>query len=418
MNYVILEKAGKKFLVWDVGVSTEFAVRLAKGGNEVFYFTEWTESSPKFQKFAPGLGLPGVTKIKDFYKYIDDVDCIAYFWLGRGSEADWLRKRGYTVYSAGRGEALENDRMYAKEVQKEVGLPVQPYKIIEGVTKTIKYLKNHPGYVKINVFRGDFTSSWVKDAETAESIFNRFGTARGPFTETFNFMVEDKVEDAIIESGWDLFFNGKKFLEPYFWGFFDDSFKAYFGKYDTELPEPIRIIADKIVPKLIELDYRGAISVEALITKDRKPWVIDWTCRNALPLAFIFTSTINNYDKLVLGVAKGEDIKLDVTGKYAGYLIADSAVGETDWIKVDYPPSLNNWVRLTSRSAIDGNIYSVPTKEAVLSVTASGARPEDVLNKLNKNLEEVDGYLLNKNAVQQKSLEDAIRKARSVGLKF
>ena len=125
MKFVLLEKAvkdPKKFLVWDLSFGSEHVRRMAKDGHEVLYYTEFPETSPKFGRYAVGLGIEGVKKIKKFFRYIDDVDYIMFLDIGRGDLCKYLRSKGYRVYGAGAGERLEWDRAWAKKIQKKVGM--------------------------------------------------------------------------------------------------------------------------------------------------------------------------------------------------------------------------------------------------------------------------------------------------------
>ncbi len=136
-DYIILQKAEKrKILIWDIGYGVEHAKRMVQDGHEVYYFNEWIEPLPKFSRYAIGLGFEGIEKVKSFFRYVDDVDLIAFIFLGRGDMADWLREKGYRVYGAGLGEKLETDRLYAKKIQKKIGLPTQNYKVFNDLLRS------------------------------------------------------------------------------------------------------------------------------------------------------------------------------------------------------------------------------------------------------------------------------------------
>jgi hypothetical protein len=145
-----------KILVYDYGLCTEHAIRLARDGHMVFYYVPWQDAFPQSTKALIGEGLEGLHRIKDFWDYIDKVDIIVFFDNYCGDLVDYLRKKGYKVFGAGSAEKLELDRIKQKEILKTVGLPVGEYEVIHGLSALREYLKeNEDKYVKINAFRGD-----------------------------------------------------------------------------------------------------------------------------------------------------------------------------------------------------------------------------------------------------------------------
>src|SRR4030042_3170123 len=417
MNYVVLEKARKSFLVWDTGLAVDHARRLADDGNKVYYFTEWAESTPKYYRYAVGIGYPGVEKVKDFFKYIDKVDCIVFYYTGHGDLAEWLRGGGYTVFGAGAGEKLEYDRAFAKKVQKEAGLPVQNYKIIEGIDNVISYVKKNPKkYIKLNIFRGDLETFYAEDGDAAETVLNALKPKLGPFSDSFEFLVEDKVPDVVVETGWDLFFNGKDFVKPYLWGFLKDGF--YIGKFSDELPSILKTVAEAIKPTLLEFNYRGAISVEVLVTKDKTPYVLDWTVRMFYPSGILYTYAIKNYSDVIFKVANGETAKIIPKGKFVGAKDIVSNYAMQNWVKVTYPKKLKDRIRIQG-AMHTGDEYAVPSGyEPMAQVVTANDSVLSVIKSTNKLADSVGAFGYEGTSVDSRTINEMLEDAKSVGLDF
>jgi len=420
MRYVLMEKAkqeNRAFLIWDVGPAVDHALRLVKDGNRVLYFTEWADSSPKFNKYVPGLGYEGLTKVKNFFNFVDKVDCVCFFYIGRGDLCSWLRGEGYTCFGAGMGERLEKSRSWAKKIQKEIGLPVQSYKLINGVDNVISYLKKNPGkYIKLDIFRGDLETFFAEDAESAEAILNPMKVKLGPYADSFEFMVEDKVQDVVVETGWDLFFNGRNFLKPYLWNYLYRG--IYMGRYSEVMPKPLMRVMNAIKPILIGLDYRGAISCEVLITKKGEPYLLDLTTRIPYPSGIQNTYSLNNYSEVIWKVAKGEDVALDVKNEYVGALDLESPYVMSNWAKVSYPPELSDKIRIQGARYEDSE-YVIPQEGYPLFaelITCKGS-VKDAMADLKKMSTKVSctGY---ESKIDEDAFYKVVSAGRSVGLNF
>src|SRR5437867_8038738 len=155
-----------KLLIYDHGLCTELAVTLARAGHDVKYYVPWEEAFPKLPKALIGFGLEGVERIPhpfdrvkrrlSFDDYVDWADVLIFPDTYCASKVVYYRKHGYPVWGAGTAEWLENDRAATKALQKELGLPVQPVAVLQGVENVEKYLKTHEDvYVKWDGVRGD-----------------------------------------------------------------------------------------------------------------------------------------------------------------------------------------------------------------------------------------------------------------------
>lgn len=421
--YIILEKAKKEpkqtVLLWDCDYGAEIAVRIAKDGHKVLYYTEWPESHSVFGKFGIGLGMEGVNKIKHFYKYYRDVDYIIFMETGRGDLCNDLRVAGQNVFGAGLGEKLEMKRAWAKEVQKEVGLPVSHYEVIQGVDNLLEHLKKNPGkFIKQDIFRGDKETFFAEDEAGARQELNYLRPKIGPFEQTWEFIVEDPVKDP-VEAGWDLFFNGTKFLKPYLWGYCQSRF--YVGKYVDKMPDVLMDVAERITPKLQELGYRGIISMECQVIKDGTGYVTDWTTRFPLPLSYSLENSLKNFSKVLFAVAEGKDIELDPKGDLTGYMEVRSPDLVDGWLKVGFPNKYRSNIKLRKPAKFEGEYYAMPTTDEVLgAVVDTGSN----IDKMFKRIVDIGNEIKASSCDASEAgdsvhhIHEEIKKGRKRGLNF
>ena len=85
------------------------ALRLKRDFRKVELFIPWKASYPTPLKTQIGEGLPGVTKITNFFDGIGDVDLFCFFDVGDGNLQNYLRSKGKRVFGSGKAEELEYD---------------------------------------------------------------------------------------------------------------------------------------------------------------------------------------------------------------------------------------------------------------------------------------------------------------------
>ena len=390
------------FLLYDVGgFSIEHARALAqKGKNHVFYFTPFANGLPKFDLFAPGIGFEdeGVEKIKYFYEYIDKADCMMFPFVGAGDLANYLRKTTkIPVYGAGRGEILENNRVLLKKLQKKLGLPVQGYVEIKGITALREFLKGHPNkVVKLDIFRGDIESLVAKDYDSVKQILDRTELRLGAFADSYTFLVEDFIKG--IESGFDLYFNGKTYLKPYLWSWMLDG-DITMAKWMDKLPSPIQKVADALIPALSKLDYRGMVSTEIRVTPDGTPYLIDLCARYPYPTSIAYTEAIKNYPEVIYAVASGKDVPIQNNGKYLLEVPLESHEVPENWIRLNFEEKYKKFIKLYEGTKLHGKFYSVKGNKYVIHLVACGDDMDKLIKIVRTAAEKVDAPGLDKDTL-------------------
>jgi hypothetical protein len=399
-----------KILIYDFGLFFEHARCLASQGHLVRYFTPFFGAYPKFEQYAPGLGFEdeGVEKVMTFFDNKDWADLICFFDVGTGDIADDLRSQGKIVFGSSlKGDRLENNREFTRKIQEKIGLPVQNSEVVKGIPKLREYLKKNPDkYVKLDIFRGDMDSFEAKSYQQVEGYLDQLEVALGPFNEIYNFLVEDKVEGE--EPGFDMFFYGKNWLKPMLWGI-EQSKESYVGIYTNKLPKPLELVADKIGKVLEKLNYRGAMSIEARVTKDGTPYLIDICSRYPAPLSALYTLSIKNYSEVIYSVAQGKDVVIKTMGKYVAAMPMYSAQAETNYIPLEFPEKYAKYIKFRTPAKVKSHIYGVKGSKVVYVLVACGDDWKKLVYFLEKLSGKVEAFKLSDESLASlKKIEDKI----------
>jgi hypothetical protein len=420
-----------KFLIWDTNLATAHAERLKEDGHKVKYFTFWAGTGfPDFMDYVPGKGM--VDKSIYFFDDLDWADIIYFPDCGMGDLVDHLREKDKKiVWGAGRGEELELQRWRAIEIMDELKIPHPPSELVVGVDKLEEYLRKikEPVYVKFDIFRGNqetfgFPKYVPKYDKVLELKLSGLRIDFGPFYNEMPFVVQKKVGE--IEPGYDLIFNGEKFLEPCAYGFEIKGAGCQIERFVPtidDLPEPIKETAVKLIPYLKEVNWRGAISNEGRIGKDTngKLAVIDWCARWFYPGSAMYTieDLIGNYSEIIEKVAKGEDVKIDVKYPYAFAMTLETNDALKNWVDISFDKKWRNRIRFRIACQKDDIYWAVPGFESVVTIVGLGDSPqeavEDALNVYEKS--GVSAFALSKPVDKEVILKE-IERAKDFGIDF
>lgn len=408
------------YLVFDTGLYVQQANELARGGNKVRYYTPWIIH---YKDFVLGKGFENIEKVLYFEDHIDWADCIVFFSVVGNAQCHYLRKtlNGKSVFGAGLGERLENDRVLLKQWCKKLGLMVNNYHVCKGVTELKKHLKENPDrYVKINIFRGDMESFYAKDYESIEMVLDQIEMAFGPHKEEYDFIVEEPIKTD-VEVGFDGFFNGIEYIKPYFVGY-EYHKNLYMAHVTDELPEPLEETLLAFQPLFTKMGYRGAISTEEKIVSKEEHYFLDACMRLPNPLSALYPVMINNWSDAVYKIGKGEDVELDVKYKYLGAYGLSSPAAEKVYVKVDIDQKYKDNIRyqmVCGRK--DGAVYTIPGHNwsFVAVLVAGGNSVDEVLTKLKESADHVDSYNIDKEGINSIDIiKDVIKQGEKVGIPF
>src|ERR1035437_1040550 len=120
-------------LVLDNGLFIEISVVLAKSFGKVYYYSNWKSAYPRSVNRLVGTGLPGVTRVNDFWDVLDEVDLFVFPDIYFGGLQEHLVSLGKRVWGARKGDFLELDREKSKEHLDSIGVDIGPYRVVKGI---------------------------------------------------------------------------------------------------------------------------------------------------------------------------------------------------------------------------------------------------------------------------------------------
>lgn len=415
-----MDLSNKKVLVYDQGLFSEVAVRLARDFGKVYYFVPWAEAFPKSTKALIGSGFENVERIKYFFDYIDKVDLIVFPDTHCGDMVDWLKDKGYPVAGTGEGEVLELDRLYGRNEQKKTGLPVQETEEIIGLDNLHSRLKEEKNrFIKLNTYRGEIESFYHKDYHSSKPLLDQLAVDLGPKAPSMSFVMEERVEG--IEPGIDAILYNGAVASPTMVGF-EIKGAGYMAKvYDYEnVPEPVKLINDNLEPVLKKLKYNFWFSSELIMTKKKEGYLIDPCCRLAAPVTnAVQQELIANYSEIFWAMGHNEILMPKYTAAYGGGAAFYSSWAEGGhWLEVSFNKEYRQWIKFREAAVFDKRYYAVPKATTVCSVIAVGNSVSDVIEQVQERSKDVSAYMLDKGSADFVDLKKALAEAAEYGIKF
>jgi len=333
----MIDLSKKKVLIYGYGLFECFlAMRMARDFKEVMLYTPWKGSYPLPTKNLIGTGLPGVTKVDDFFAEVDGSDLICFFDVGDGDLQQSLRAQGKRVLGAGTADILENDRVGFKKVLESVGLPVGPYQVAKGMDALHAALKAEKDkWVKVSKYRGITETFHHKDYRYTLPRLDQIATRLGAYRNEQEFMIEDPIPG--VECGDDRFMCNGKPLPIATYGF-EIKDQAYLCKAMPveEMPVPVRQVADALAPVYQEHNVCSMMSSEIRIGADKKPYFTDQCSRAGSPPSELMSELYSNFSEILWAIAGGEMVTPKPIAKYAAEVLIKSEMAPTDWVPMDF----------------------------------------------------------------------------------
>ena len=414
----------KTILVRDTGYFVSFAERLARDFGKVLYHNpSWKMGSPKSQQAQLGKNVAENIEVDlDFWDAIDkgEVDIVACPDIYEGDITVDLRERGIPVFGCGEGEELEIDRWMTKELLDELGLPVAPSNLVQGIDELGEFLEdNDECYVKFPRWRGD-TETWHHiDMFMSQPWFDALKEDLGPSGEEMEFIIEQPVGD--IEVGFDGFIMDGHFLPFTSYGYEikDAAHVSKFVPYD-ELPEPIKKINQALAPKFEQYQYRGLYSNDIRV-EGRDFYLTDPCCRFASPVGELMLEAFQNYSEIVWGTANGEIVDPVCKIKYGAALnlFSDNPPGK--WLAIKIPEEYKSNVKIHYWSRFKDLDWVTPIVGAtnvVAVIVALDNSLDKAMEKCLKIAKEIQMPKIGYDEAAFEHAEEQIAKGRKVGINW
>jgi hypothetical protein len=310
--------------------------------------------------------------------YVVYLDC--YF----GADADYWRSQGKNVAGASAYWAkVENDRRFGwLEMQNVMGVGVPDGEIVKGVMNVVKYIKDRQDgktvfYIKTSKYRGSKetgggVTNWI------EALVALSAGQFGPYSEDMEFLIQYACPG--VEMGVDLMVTGKTghVLRPYLFTV-EEKGSGTIGKWvESSILDDILI--SKIMPKVIETDYRGYLCFEFFIDERGRLQVHDPCARPGYPCSAIQNHTITNYAEVMCAMCAGQNVKVKTDGNpyvaQVGLYTDDRDTPRTMRFTPELRPNVG-FRRIVRKS---GDYWYLPGDFLAATAVYSGQSPEQVID--------------------------------------
>ena len=390
----------KTVLVWDSGIFVEMARRLAEDFGKVYYFAPWASGYPTSRGLLIGAGDDTFERIEDPWPLITDdkIDLYVFPYCYEGHIQHYLASIGKRVWGCRRGMELELDRPKAKEMMAKAGVPIGDYKEIIGLDALRKYLKtNDDAWIKINSTRGDMETFHAPTYEKIEPRLDDLEHNLGAKKKIMKFIVEKGIPDA-IEGGYDGFCIDGQFPKVGITGI-EVKDKGYVGRTMryADIPAPVRLVNDALVPHFKGYKYRGFWSSEVRISPEGVGYPIDLTARAGSPPSELYQNMISNLDEVIWYGAEGILIEPEYTDVWGAEVLLHSDWADKNWAHIEFPKELRRNIKLRNYTVIEGEHYIVPQlcgMPEVGAVVATGKTAKEAIDRAKDIAEQVEGYYL------------------------
>lgn len=413
--------ASKTCLIWEAGLFVSLAERLARDFGRVLYACPWKSAYPKAAAAHIGTGLPGVERVLNFWDHVDEADIIVFPDIYDSDMQKICQRLGKPVWGHRDAERMELNRWEMRKLQKRLDIPGPETKLftcVEDLAEHLKTVENK--YVKISTFRGD-QETWHHDTwHTTEILLDDFKHRVGALKNHYEFIVEDAIDGVeVAYDGWTV--HGK-FPDHVYFGY-EMKDKGYVGKFMeyANLPEPIREVNQKLSPILKLEQSVGFCAFEMRLTGDGKPYVIDPCMRGFSPPLEVMMEAYTNLAEIIWEGAHGNLVQPESAGEYAAEVMIHSNFALTNWVPIEVPEDMKQWVKLRNSAVIDGRLYHVPIggdMPEIGAVVGVGDTLESAINLVKERAAKVKGHLLE---IPIHSLDEAkgeIEKGKKVGVQF
>lgn len=377
--------------VVDHGIFLPVARRIARDVKKVYYYSPWEEAFPSVRS-SIGDGFEDVQRVGCPWEVKAETDLFVFPDIGFSLLQEELIGQGFPVWGARNADELEVNRGKFLNALLDTDLPMPKYQRIIGMADLREHLKDKEDkWIKISKYRGDWETmhfrSWKEDDTTLDVAAAKLG----PWKDHIPFYVFDPIETT-IEDGVDTYCIDGQWPAHCIHGMEakDKAFLAAVVEHD-ELPEEVRKVNDAMGPILSGYGYRSFFSSEVRITEDKKSYFLDPTCRCGSPPSQVQTEMIKNYADVIWRGAHGECIDIDPVANFGVQALLTVNKGRKNWVAVDIPVELEQWVKCGFCSRIDGRLVFPPdpdnTAHDIGWLVAIGDTPQAAIESLKEKAE-------------------------------
>lgn len=344
--------------VVDSGLFTELAVRLTREIRTVRSHVPWEDEFPTLNDRAIGSGLEKIEWVED--PYTDDIfettDAYIFPDIFRAGDQQLLARAGKPVFGSRTGDRLETCRIWFRNLQEQLGMPVPESKVIQGWTELCDYLKanNERCFIKTtSKIRGTMETHEFHDWEQEQYwLWNlRMKAACG--AEHLLFLIEKPIESP-FETGLDTISIDGQTPETPMQGI-EIKGKLMLSSAQTKspTPKPLDEALTLLAEELKRRHYRNFLSAEF-----RKDMLTDFCARAPNPGLGCEMEMIANIGEMIYRGAHGELVNPVFEAEY-GIQVAvfhDHDADLPKQFRID--PDVRRWIKLMEFCKV-GDLYQI-----------------------------------------------------------
>jgi hypothetical protein len=275
-------------------------------------------------------------------------------------------------------------------------------------------------YVKVdNDYRGIEESFRHDDWGSSEGTLDRIAYKLGPYKEDIKFVCEELLEGE--EPGLDGITWEGDLMYPTMGGYEGKGVGIIEKVYRTpeELPPAYNLVHEGLRPSFKKWGTRFFYSTELKMDKQGAPFLIDPTCRKAGPgTSAIQCELIDNYTEVCYGLATGERIDPIMKYKYAAACAFHSEEAINDWVRVQFPKEMRQWVKLRMACKKGGWYYAIPGFDSLGTVIGMGDSVNTAISLVEDRMEQVKCKRIDTGIEKLKIITESIEKGKKVGINF
>jgi len=398
----------------------DMATRLARDFKKVYLYVPVSGSFPTMNHGMVGYGLEDIELVDNMWEKYDEIDLYVFPDLGHAALQVQLEKMGKRVWGARYGEELEVYRDVTKELMEKEGLPVQPWKMMTGMKALREYLQAHENqHVKINKWRGVTESFFAPRYDIVAPKLDEIAAKLGAFQEVLEFIVEDDLPDC-VEVGLDCYCIDGKYPKNTLCGI-EVKDLGYVGEMMPykSIPEPITRWTNTMAKYMGRAGYRGFLSNEIRIGKDKEPYMIDATCRAPCPPNELYCELYTNLSEIIWHGSNGVVVEPIPAGKFGVEVILKSAWAEKNWQQISFDPKYRRNIKLFNAVKVNNNYYIVPQDDEMIEIGAVvgwGDTLEDAIEMVKEAGETIEGYGIKFNVGPVEMAKQQIAKIEEYGV--
>lgn len=408
--------------MYDHGLWPSLAERLGRSFGRVLYYRDYKDVAPRLNRYLVGTGLENVTRVKSFFRSLDEADLVVFADVNDGDLQEYVRSSGKPVFGCIGADELEIYRWESRQVFKKLGLAVPNGVLINGLSALRDHLKEvEDKYIKISVFRGDWETFHHENYRLSETTLDEFARRVGPAAEDVEFIVDDPIEDA-VEIGYDGFFSNGVFPAVCMYGYEikDGAYCGYVCENDA-LPDPLLQVNAVLAPLLSKYGYCGFLSTEIRLQKDGAPILMELTCRAPSPPGELALEMWENLPEMLASATAGEMVEPKPKDNYGAEIMLYSDWSDEHWTALDIPEKVAPFVKLSFSAEVAGYPQIVPQGIGwgkAGGVIGFGKTVEDACRDCANRVPLIRGKGIEGDASALDKAEEVIEQGRKYGIDF